>query len=59
MDKKALLKAFLKVLAAGVIAAVATGGASYLGTDTINWSAVGTAVVTAVLAYLKQSPLVK
>lgn len=50
-------KALLKLAVAAGAAAVATGSAQYLATDTVSLAAVGSAVVAAVMAYLKQSPL--
>lgn len=55
MDKKALLK----VLVAGLAAAAASAAASFLETDAVSLTAVGASALAAVIAYLKQSPLLK
>lgn len=50
-------KALIKLAVAAAAAAVATGSAQYLATDAVSLSAVGSAVLAAVLAYLKRSPM--
>lgn len=47
----------LKVACAALMAAVAAGGAQYLDAGAVSLPAVGSAVLAAVLAYLKRSPL--
>ena len=51
------VKAMLKVAVAALMAAVAAGGAQYLDVGAVSLPAVGSAVLAAVLAYLKRSPL--
>jgi len=55
MDKKALLK----LLVTAVIAAVSVGGAGYLETETVNYAAIGTAILVALWKHMQNSPLVK
>lgn len=52
MDKKALIK--LGIVA--VMAAVSAAGSQYVASDTVNYSAVFSAVLTTVVALLQKSP---
>ncbi len=53
MDTKVLVKLGV----AALMAAVAAAGSQYVASDHVNVSAVIAAVLTAVFAYAKQSPL--
>jgi hypothetical protein len=59
MDFKALLKLASKLAVVGAVAAGTVAGGQYVAADSVNVSAVVTAAVTAIVAYLKQSPVGK
>jgi hypothetical protein len=52
MDKKALIKLGV----AAVVAAVSAAGAQFTTSDVVNWSAVLSAVITTVVAYVQKPP---
>lgn len=53
MDKTSLIK----IIVAGVAAAIATASAAFLETDVVSWQEVGGAAVAAILLWLKKSPI--
>jgi uncharacterized membrane protein YfcA len=58
-DKRMDQKALIKLAVAAVGAAVSAATAQYLASDTVNFSAVISAVLTTVFAFAKQSPVSK
>jgi len=54
-----IFKTLLKIVVTAFISGSAAGSVSYVGAEEVNIPAVVTAVVVAVLAYLKQSPVEK
>ena len=53
MDQKALIKLGV----AALVAAVSAAGSQYIASDTVNFSAVVSAVLTTVFAFAKKSPV--
>lgn len=56
-DKRMDQKALIKLGIAALVAAVSAAGSQYVASDSVNFSAVISAVLTTVFAFLKQSPI--
>ena len=59
MNKRVLFRNAAKAAAVGAAAAATVASAQFVSDDAVNLSAVFSAAIAAIIAYLKQSPLFK